>query len=116
MAALKSPKQKPEQRSGASARRYTSEHANLFLGALYQQARNDFSIFPRMIRPNMLWNWYTDDVARELQQFDEDLDRGQTSRSGHPSPATARKIPGRIRLHRLDGGQSSRFEYHLRIV
>jgi hypothetical protein len=38
-------------------RLYTSEHAQLFLGALYRQARNDFSVFRRIIRPNMRWAW-----------------------------------------------------------
>jgi predicted phage terminase large subunit-like protein len=56
---------------------YTSEHAELFLGDLYQQARNDFSAFRRMIRPSMLWNWWTDEVARELQQFRADLIAGK---------------------------------------
>jgi len=54
-------------------RLYTSEHAELFLGALYQQARNDFSVFRRIIRPNMLWSCSTEEVARELQQFRADL-------------------------------------------
>lgn len=56
---------------------YTSEHAELFLGDLYRQARNDFGVFRRMIRPNMLWNWWTDEVARELQQFRADLLAGR---------------------------------------
>jgi len=56
---------------------YTSEHAELFLGALYQQARNDFSVFRRIIRPNMLWGWWVEEVARELQQFHADLIAGK---------------------------------------
>jgi predicted phage terminase large subunit-like protein len=58
-------------------RLYTSEHAELFLGDLYQQARNDLSVFRRMIRPNMLWGWWLDEVARELQQFRADLTAGR---------------------------------------
>ncbi len=77
MAALQSPNQEPEQGSGAPPRRYTSEHANLFLGDLYQQARNDFSVFRRMVRPNMHWGWWTEEVARELQQFRADLIAGK---------------------------------------
>jgi hypothetical protein len=50
-------------------RLYTSEHAELFVGDLYQQARNDFSVFRRIIRPNMLWHWWADELARELQRF-----------------------------------------------
>jgi hypothetical protein len=56
---------------------YTSKDAELFLGALYQQARNDFSVFRRIIRPNMLWGWWTEEVARELQQFRADLIAGK---------------------------------------
>ncbi len=77
MAALQSPNQEPEQGSGAPPRRYTSEHASLFLGDLYQQARNDFSVFRRMVRPNMLWGWWADELARELQQFRADLIAGK---------------------------------------
>jgi len=58
-------------------RLYTSEHAELFLGDLYQQARNNFSVFRRVNRPNMLWGWWTDEVARELQQFRADLIAGK---------------------------------------
>ena len=76
MAALQSPNQEPEQGSGAPPRRYTSEHASLFLGDLYQQARNDFSVFRRMVRPKMLWGWWADELARELQQFRADLIAG----------------------------------------
>jgi hypothetical protein len=49
MAALPSHNQEPEQ-----PHQYTSGHADLFLGALHQQARNDFGVFRRMIRPSML--------------------------------------------------------------
>jgi predicted phage terminase large subunit-like protein len=77
MAALQSPNQEPEQGSGAPPRRYTSEHASLFLGDLYQQARNDFSVFRRIIRPNMLWGWWADELARELQRFGADLIAGK---------------------------------------
>jgi predicted phage terminase large subunit-like protein len=58
-------------------RLYTSGHAQLFLGDLYHQARNDFSVFRRIIRPNMLWGWWTDELARELQQFRADLIAGK---------------------------------------
>ena len=68
--------QYPNQEPSAPARQYTSEHAKLFLGDLCQQARNDFTVFRRMIRPTMLWNWWTDEVARELQQFHSDLIAG----------------------------------------
>jgi predicted phage terminase large subunit-like protein len=77
MAELQSPDQEPQQRSGVPPHQYTSEHANLFLGALYQQARNDFGVFRRIIRPNMQWGWWPDESARELQQFHADLSAGK---------------------------------------
>jgi hypothetical protein len=58
-------------------RQYTSEHADLFLGDLYDQARNNFSVLRRIIRPNMQWGWFTDELARELQQFHNDLTAGR---------------------------------------
>jgi hypothetical protein len=48
---------------------YTSEHAELFLRALDQHARDDFGVFRRMIHPDMKWGWFTAEVVRELQQF-----------------------------------------------
>jgi predicted phage terminase large subunit-like protein len=56
---------------------YTSDHADLFLGDLSQQAKNDFGVFRRMIRPNMLWAWWPDEAARELQQFHADWVAGR---------------------------------------
>jgi hypothetical protein len=31
--------------------------------------RSDFAAYRRMIRPGMLWGWWTEDVARQLQRF-----------------------------------------------
>jgi predicted phage terminase large subunit-like protein len=70
----------------APLRQYTSEDADLYLGALYEQARNDFSVFRRMIRPNMLCNSWTDEIARELQQFRTDLIAGKRPRLALQAP------------------------------
>ena len=56
---------------------YTGEDAELFLGVLYQQARDNFSVFRRLIRPTMQWNWWTEEIARDLQQFRADLIAGK---------------------------------------
>jgi hypothetical protein len=72
----KNPK-KPDERSGAPPCQYTSEHAELYLGALYQQARYNFSVFRRISRPSMQWGWWADELARELQQFRADLTAGK---------------------------------------
>ena len=77
MAVSQALKPKSDDRAAARSRQYTNEHASLFLGDLYQQARNDFSVFRRMVRPNMHWGWFTDEVTRELQQFHADLIAGK---------------------------------------
>jgi hypothetical protein len=77
MAVSQELKPKSGNRAAARSRQYTNEHANLFLGDLYQQARNDFGVFRRMIRPNMKWGWWTDEIAREPQQFHADLIAGK---------------------------------------
>jgi len=56
---------------------YTSEHVELFFSALYEQARNDFGTFRRIIRPTMRWSWWTEELARELQHFGADLIAGK---------------------------------------
>jgi len=39
--------------------------ADGYAGALYELAREDFGIFRQLIHPEMLWNWWTDEVARD---------------------------------------------------
>src|SRR5690349_7646574 len=56
---------------------YTSVHAELFVGDLHEQAKTKFSVYRRIIRPDMLWGWWLDELARELQQFHDDLIAGR---------------------------------------
>src|SRR5580700_4290105 len=42
-----------------------------------RMASTDFSAFRRYIRPDMLTNWWTDDIADHLQQFYEAFARGE---------------------------------------
>lgn len=37
--------------------------------AVYDLAREDFALFRRLIRPKMIWGWWTEEVARQLQRF-----------------------------------------------
>jgi len=55
----------------------TNESAELFHGDLYRQAKNDFSLFRRIIRQKMEWGWFTDEIAREAQQFHNNLIAGR---------------------------------------
>jgi predicted phage terminase large subunit-like protein len=51
--------------------------ADDYAGALYRLARDDFGIFRQLIHPEMLWNWWTDEVARKLGRFYQDLKEGR---------------------------------------
>ena len=51
--------------------------ADQYLGAYYALARDDFGLFRQLIRPDMLWGWWTDQVAGELQRFYFDLIAGK---------------------------------------
>ena len=51
--------------------------ADQYLGAYYALATDDFGLFRQLIRPDMLWGWWTDEVAHELQRFYFDLIAGK---------------------------------------
>ena len=51
--------------------------ADDYVGALYVMARDDFGLFRQLIHPDMHWNWWTDEVARELNRFYLDLKEGR---------------------------------------
>jgi hypothetical protein len=47
-------------------------------GAKWQEkARRDFRTFRRLLNPDMLTNWWTDEVSGHLQQFYKDLIEGK---------------------------------------
>jgi predicted phage terminase large subunit-like protein len=51
--------------------------ANEFVRTLHRRARDDFRLFRQLIHPDFSCGWWTDDVARELQQFNRDLKAGR---------------------------------------
>ena len=51
--------------------------ADEYAAVLYTLARDDFALFRQLIHPDMLWGWWTDEVARKLQQFYLDLREGR---------------------------------------
>ncbi len=51
--------------------------ADAYIAALYVLAINDFGLFRQLIHPDMLWGWWTDEVARELNRFYCDLTAGR---------------------------------------
>ena len=63
--------------TNSALREYKSQDVEDYFAQFCDRARNDFAIFRRMIRPKMLWGWWTDEVARELMQFYRDLIEGR---------------------------------------
>jgi predicted phage terminase large subunit-like protein len=55
----------------------TTEEIEELAESYRAQARENFSVFRRHIRPAMLWGWWMEDVARELQRFYRDLIEGR---------------------------------------
>src|ERR1051326_2179113 len=51
--------------------------ADGYVAALCRMARNDFGVFRQIMHPEMLWGWWTDEVARELTRFYRDLTQGR---------------------------------------
>ena len=51
--------------------------ANEYAGTLYALAPHDFGLFRQLIRPDMLWGWWPDELARELHHFYLDLRAGR---------------------------------------
>lgn len=44
---------------------------------IYRHASQHFGLFRRLIHPDLLWGWWLDEVARELEQFHDDLIAGR---------------------------------------
>jgi hypothetical protein len=63
--------------TNSALREYKSQDVEDYFAQFCDRARNDFATFRRMIRPSMLWGWWTDEVARELMQFYRDLIEGR---------------------------------------
>lgn len=63
--------------TNSALREYKSQDVEDYFGQFCDRARNDFATFRRIIRPNMLWGWWTEEVARELMQFYRDLVDGR---------------------------------------
>jgi predicted phage terminase large subunit-like protein len=57
-----------------------------YAGSLYALARNDFGLFRQLIHPDMHWNWWTDDVARELNRVYRDLKEGRRPKRALMAP------------------------------
>ena len=60
--------------------------ADDYAGTLYVLARSDFSLFRQLLHSDMHWNWWTDEVARELNRFYLDLREGRRPKRALMAP------------------------------
>ena len=81
--------------------------ADEYVGSYHALARNDFAFFRQLIHPEMLWGWWTDEVARELSRFYRDLIGGRRPKLALMAPPQPRQILDYSRFHRLDRRQGS---------
>jgi hypothetical protein len=63
----------------ARARRLnlSNDDVDLVENAKWAKARDDFAIYRQVIRREMLWDWWPQEVSEKLQQFYDDLVNGQ---------------------------------------
>jgi hypothetical protein len=54
-----------------------NDDIDLVENAKWAQARNDFAVYRQVIRREMLWDWWPQEVSEKLQQFYDDLKAGQ---------------------------------------
>ena len=59
---------------------------DLLIEAACGKARDSFAHFRRLMRPEMRWGWWTEEVAEHLQQFYEDLVAGRRPKLALSAP------------------------------
>jgi hypothetical protein len=59
---------------------------DLLIEAVGVKARDSFADFRRFLHPEMLWGWWTLDMAEQLQQFYEDLRSGRRPKLAPMAP------------------------------
>jgi hypothetical protein len=64
----------------------TPDIVNLFAEVQAAELRKDFYLYRKHVRPNMLQNWWTMEIADALQQFYEDLVGGKRPRLAIGAP------------------------------
>lgn len=58
-------------------RKYTDKDLAQLEELIQARARENFAFYRRYIRPDMVWGWWTEEVATHFQQFYEDLVAGR---------------------------------------
>jgi hypothetical protein len=65
---------------------WTPRTVEVFKGAVRYNARQNFQVYRKALRPKMLESWWTNQVAEALQQFYEDLIAGRRPRLAIGAP------------------------------
>ena len=66
-----------------------------YAGTWNGTTQSHFGLFRQYIRPGMLWNWWTEEVARRLTRFYEDFAAGRRPKLALMAP------PQHVGCHRL---------------
>jgi hypothetical protein len=74
-----------------------ARNIDLLIEAAGAKARDSFADFRRFLHPEMLWGWWTQDVADQLQQFYQRASASLSSIELHwrhrPSTANRQSLP-----------------------
>ena len=54
-----------------------NDHVDAVENAQWAKARDDFAVYRKVIRREMLWDWWPQEVSEKLQQFYTDLKAGK---------------------------------------
>ena len=69
-------------RSRARRLNLNNEDVDVVENAEWGKARDDFAIYRKVIRREMLWDWWPQEVSENLQQFYKDLKDGKRPKGG----------------------------------
>ena len=61
--------------------------------AEWAKARGDFAVYRKVIRREMLWDWWPQEVSEKLQQFYKDLKDGKRPKIAIMAPPTTSSPP-----------------------
>ena len=80
----------------ARARRLnlSNDDVDLVENAKWAKARDDFAVYRQVIRREMLWDWWPQEVSEKLQQFYDDLVNGQRPKVAIMAPPVLVLQPG----------------------
>jgi hypothetical protein len=63
-----------------------NDHVDVVENAQWAKARDDFAVYRKVIRREMLWDWWPQEVSEKLQQFYADLKDGKRPKMAIMAP------------------------------